>query len=582
MKIGIIGNGFVGKATRLFECQEIQCLTFDKEETLCNPAGTTLQDIKACDIVFVCVPTPMDQNGDCYLGIVKQVVQDLKPHPYIVVRSTLPPGTADNLGVYFMPEFLTEKNWSSDFYTTSCWIFGGHSSSQDQEFRKLVTNLINTAFKYQKIESNHISFLSRSEAEAVKYFRNSFLATKVSFCNEFYRYCEDKGIDYSQVAKYACLDTRIGSSHTQVPGHDGHFGFGGTCLPKDTACLRNLMKNSPLLDAVVYRNDTIDRPEKDWQQDHGRAFISGKSRILITGGAGFIGNNLARYLLNQGEHVVVIDNFCSSDKSGIQDLLANPCYTLIDKDVLAIPKLTGLKQIYHLACAASPPKYQTDPLHTIKTCVMGTMNVLELAKENGCPLLFSSTSEIYGEPLVSPQPESYRGNVNTVGPRSCYDEGKRMAETLCYEYGKKLDIKMVRIFNTYGPRMTSTDGRVITNFLSQALKGDDLTVYGSGSQTRSFCYIDDLVRGLVTMMSSTEKGPINLGNPTEQTILEIANKIIKITGSSSRIVYKPLPVDDPTQRCPDITLAKVKLGWSPEVDIETGIRKMIDNLPMSV
>jgi UDP-glucuronate decarboxylase len=481
-----------------------------------------------------------------------------------------------------MPEFLTEKNWKDDFFTTSLWIFGG----TDDRFKRLMTQMIYIAYGNEKIKTVDIVFLSTDEAEAIKYFRNSFLATKVAFCNEFYTFCRVKGIDYTTVAKYACADSRIGSSHTTVPGHDGKYGFGGTCLPKDTVSLRNQMGklglDAPVLSAVVERNNTIDRPEQDWKGDVGRAYIftnSDTPSILVTGGAGFIGNNLCRYLLNKGERVIVVDNFCSSNREYVKELLTNSSFTMIEADILDKKKychLRNIKSIYHLACAASPPKYQADPIHTMETCFTGTRNILDLARENKCPVLFTSTSEVYGEPMISPQPETYRGNVNTVGIRSCYDEGKRIAETLCFEYRRLgIDTKIVRIFNTFGPFLNPEDGRVVTNFIKQAVSGQDITIYGTGSQTRSFCYVDDLVEGLVKMMASAEHGPINLGNPNEISVLEIAEKIIKVTGSSSKLVFCPLPQDDPTQRCPDISVAIDKLGWKPVIDLDTGLQKTI-------
>uniref|UniRef100_A0A6C0JXH4 Uncharacterized protein n=1 Tax=viral metagenome TaxID=1070528 RepID=A0A6C0JXH4_9ZZZZ len=579
MKLGIVGNGFVGKATALLACKDIECVVYDKDPSLCIPNGVVLKDLSSCDVIFISVPTPMDKNGDCFTGIVSSVVRDIKSSSIIVCRSTVPVGTCKKLGIYFMPEFLTEKNWKDDFFTTSLWIFGG----QDDRFKRMMTQMIYIAYGNDKIQNADIVFLSTDEAEAIKYFRNSFLATKVAFCNEFYRFCIKNDIDYSTVAKYACMDSRIGHSHVAVPGHDGKYGFGGTCLPKDTVSLRNQMgADSILLSAVVERNNNIDRPEQDWKTDVGRAFISNNDITpctLITGGAGFIGNNLCRYLLKRGERVLVIDNFCSSNRGYIHELLANPLFTLIEADILDKQKymnLRNIKGIYHLACAASPPKYQADPIHTMDTCFTGTHNILDLARENKCPVLFTSTSEVYGEPAVSPQPETYRGNVNTVGIRSCYDEGKRIAETLCFEYRRLgIDTKIVRIFNTFGPFLNPEDGRVITNFVKQAISGQDITIYGTGSQTRSFCYVDDLVEGLVKMMASDEHGPINLGNPNEISVLEIAEKIIKFTGSSSKLVFCPLPQDDPTQRCPDISLANEKLGWKPVIDLDTGLQKTI-------
>lgn len=304
--------------------------------------------------------------------------------------------------------------------------------------------------------------------------------------------------------------------------------------------------------------------------------------ILITGGAGFIGNNLTRYLLAQGERVIVIDNFISSKRDKISDLLNHPNFTFLEGDIcdpeFYFDELPKIKQIYHLACPASPPKYQAYPLQTIKTCVNGTINILEIAKTNNCSILFTSTSEVYGESLVTPQPESYRGNVNTIGIRACYDEGKRLAETIMFEYKRQfgVDIKVVRIFNTYGPYMDEDDGRIVTNFIKQVREDKDITIYGTGNQTRSFCFVDDLIRGLVLMMASPHTGPVNLGNPNEMSIFEIALKICEIFGKKIKIKYFPLPQDDPTHRCPDITLAKTLLGWEPQINIDDGLKKTIN------
>lgn len=310
--------------------------------------------------------------------------------------------------------------------------------------------------------------------------------------------------------------------------------------------------------------------------------------ILVTGGAGFIGNNLVRRLLNLGEHVIIVDNFISSQPAKSMDLCQHPNVVFIEKDVCKLTLLTNIKQIYHLACPASPPKYQAYPLETIQTCVNGTINVLEIAKANKCPILFTSTSEVYGEALISPQVETYRGNVSTIGIRACYDEGKRMAETIMFEYHRQfgVDVKVVRIFNTYGPYMDDDDGRVVTNFIKQATSGQNITIYGTGQQSRSFCYVDDLVRGLMLMMNSIEHGPINLGNPNEMTVCEVAQKVCEIVGRNNRdigsslsdlkITYKPIPQDDPTHRCPDITLARERLGWYPTVDITEGLSRTIE------
>lgn len=302
--------------------------------------------------------------------------------------------------------------------------------------------------------------------------------------------------------------------------------------------------------------------------------------ILITGGAGFIGSHLSETLLSQGHRVISVDNLLTGSRANIGPLMSHESYTFIEHDIVNSLHVDGpVDEIYNLACPASPIHYQKDPIHTMKVNTLGVMNILDLAREKGARVFQSSTSEVYGEPLVHPQSETYRGNVNTIGPRACYDEGKRSAETLFFDYHRQygVAIKVVRIFNTYGPRMAENDGRVVSNFIVQALGGDDITLYGDGSQTRSFCYVDDLVRGFLRMMESDAAvtGPINLGNPHEVTVKELAEKIIAMTGSASRIIMKPLPKDDPTRRCPDISLAQNVLGWSPEVSLETGLEKTI-------
>ncbi|MEW6534632.1 MAG: UDP-glucuronic acid decarboxylase family protein [Candidatus Auribacterota bacterium] len=301
-------------------------------------------------------------------------------------------------------------------------------------------------------------------------------------------------------------------------------------------------------------------------------------RILITGGAGFIGSHLSEKLLEQGNEVICLDNFFTGRKANIRHLLSNPEFEVIRHDITE-PIFLEVDQIYNLACPASPIHYQYNPVKTVKTSVMGAINMLGLAKRIRVPILQASTSEIYGDPLVHPQTESYWGNVNCLGPRSCYDEGKRVAETLFYNYHQqnKVDIKIVRIFNTYGPRMLENDGRVVSNFIVQALRNENITVYGQGSQTRSFCFITDLLDALIKMMNSGDfHGPVNLGNPGEFTILELAEKVLKLTGSSSKIIFKPLPKDDPTQRQPDISLAKEKLGWKPVISLEEGLQYTIE------
>jgi UDP-glucuronate decarboxylase len=300
-------------------------------------------------------------------------------------------------------------------------------------------------------------------------------------------------------------------------------------------------------------------------------------RILITGGAGFLGSHLCDKLLAQGDEVVCLDNLFTGRKANIAHLLSNPNFEFVRHDVID-PFKYEVDQIYNLACPASPPHYQYNPIKTTKTSVMGAINCLGLAKRVKARVFQASTSEIYGDPSVHPQPESYWGNVNPIGRRSCYDEGKRVAETLFFDYHRenKVDIRIVRIFNTYGPRMDPNDGRVVSNFIMQALRGDNITIYGDGQQTRSFCYVDDLLEGFVRLMNQTATvGPVNIGNPGDFTMLELAEQVLKLTKSKSKIVHKPLPADDPKQRRPDITLAKKYLKWEPKVTLADGLKKTI-------
>ena len=302
-------------------------------------------------------------------------------------------------------------------------------------------------------------------------------------------------------------------------------------------------------------------------------------RILVTGGAGFIGSHLCTRLIKDGHSVICLDNFFTGSRSNVWHLMNNQRFELVRHDV-TVPYNAEVDEIYNLACPASPVHYQHDPVKTVKTSVMGAINMLALGRQVGAKVLQASTSEVYGDPIVHPQTEEYWGNVNTVGIRSCYDEGKRCAETLFMDYHrqKKLRIKIIRIFNTYGPLMSKNDGRVVSNFIIQALKDEDITLYGDGSQTRSFQYVDDLIEGMVRMMDTDDKfvGPINIGNPNEFTIKELAEKVIELTGSKSKFIYKPLPGDDPKQRQPNITLAKKKLNWQPSVQLEEGLIKTID------
>ncbi len=302
-------------------------------------------------------------------------------------------------------------------------------------------------------------------------------------------------------------------------------------------------------------------------------------RILVSGGAGFIGSHLCTRLIKEGHYVICLDNFFTGSQDNIKHLMNEPNFELVEHDV-TFPFFAEVDEIYNLACPASPIHYQYDPIQTTKTSVLGTFNMLGLAKKVNAKMLQASTSEVYGDPAIHPQPENYWGNVNPIGYRSCYDEGKRCAETLCMDYFRqnKVRVKIIRIFNTYGPRMLPNDGRVVSNFITQALKNEDITIYGDGRQTRSFQYIDDLVEGMVRMMNTEDDftGPVNIGNTHEFSMLELAEKVIQLVGSASKIVFKPLPHDDPRQRQPDITLAKEKLGWQPTIELEEGLLRMTE------
>jgi UDP-glucuronate decarboxylase len=301
-------------------------------------------------------------------------------------------------------------------------------------------------------------------------------------------------------------------------------------------------------------------------------------RVLVTGGAGFLGSHLCERLLNDGHDVLCVDNFYTATRNNVLKLLENPRFELIRHDV-TFPLFVEVDEIYNLACPASPIHYQRDPVQTTKTSVHGAINMLGLAKRLKARIFQASTSEVYGDPTMHPQSEEYRGNVSTISPRACYDEGKRCAETLFFDYHRQyqLSIKVVRIFNTYGPRMHPNDGRVVSNFIVQALKGEDITIYGTGSQTRSFCFVDDLIEGFVRFMGTdaVHTGPLNLGNPGEFTMLELAEAVLRLTGSSSRLIHQPLPEDDPRQRCPDISKAKALLDWEPRVPLEEGLKRTI-------
>ncbi len=592
MIVGIIGNGFVGKATKLLKSPSINILVYDIRPEACEPQGTTLEDLEICDIVFYCLPTPMNHHGKCYTKLIEESIPKLK-NPFKVIRSTVPVGFSQSQKCFFMPEFLTELNWRDDFINSTHWVFGVLQGEENKrlnnEFCSKIDKLFNISCHEGLIHSSKTHFISNSEAEMLKIIKNCYLSAKVGIMNEIYDFCQAKNVNYENVKKFLSLDPRIGNTHLNVPGYSGLRGFGGTCFPKDTHSLYSQFQEagvpSIIYQSILDRNDNIDRPQREWSVDKWRTTIPADRPIsLVTGGAGFLGSNLCARLLREGHIVICLDNLQTGSMKNIEEFLENPDFLFKLADITNKQYFPHIDYIWHLACPASPPKYQDDGYKTLKTSILGTMNVLELASVHNCSLLFSSTSEIYGDPIEHPQRESYWGNVNPVGSRSCYDEGKRCAETLIYEYRKKHPklsdrLKIVRIFNTYGPKMDINDGRVITNYIKCYLEGRPITVYGDGSQTRSFCYVSDMIDGFMKMMLSNEIGPINLGNPyTEFTLIQLKDELEKIICKKLDIINEPLPENDPRQRKPDITLAKEKLDWDPVVLLSVGLKQTLNYL----
>lgn len=584
MKILLIGFGFVGKATYLLNNKTIETYVYDIDKNLCIPKDIVLNDIlEKVDLVFISLPTPTNIDGSCYTGLINDLLNNIH-HEFIIIRSTIPIGYCDSKKVFFMPEFLTEQNWKYDFINNKHWLFGiydGCNDNKSLEFKNKINKLFNTAYDNKCINFNNISFGKNKEMELTKLIRNTFLSTKIAYFNEIYDLTQKLNIDYNTVIEFVKYDERIGNSHMLCPGHDAKRGYGGTCFPKDTLSLYNQLIqnniNSFILQSSLDRNENHDRPERDWLKDINRTNIKDNQYkiILIAGGAGFLGRHLCKKLLeNSNNKIICMDNLITGNINNIEEFINNKNFKFINFNINNKIFLPHVDQIYNLACIASPDKYKIYSIETLETCFIGTTNLLQLAKKHNAKFLFTSTSEIYGDPLVHPQPEEYYGNVNTVGERSCYDEGKRVCETLIYEYRKKfnLDLKIVRLFNTYGPYMDINDGRVITNFIKQIKNNENLKIYGNGNQTRSFCYISDIINGLVSMMNSSESGPINLGNPNcEFTLNELVKIFEKIMGKKLNIDYIDSMQDDPQQRKPVIDKAKSLLNFNPVIDIEEGL-----------
>lgn len=587
MNVLIIGGGFVGQATYLLNNPDINIFIYDINKDLCIPRDIELEEIiEKIDLIFICVPTPLNVNGTCSTKIIENILKKVK-HSFIVIRSTIPIGFCDKNKVFFMPEFLTEKNWIEDFINNKNWIFGIYKDCSEDisnEFKNKITKLINLAHKNNKITSNNIYFIENKEAEILKLILNTFLSTKVIYFNEIFEFTQKNNINYNNLIELIKLDDRIGNTHLQVPCC-GLIGYGGTCFPKDTNSLYYQFQenglNSSILEANLFKNEHIYRVERDWLKDKGRTNLDISNKIiLVSGGAGFLGRNLIKRLLSEKENkIICVDNLITGSLDNIKEFMNNENFYFLNFDVTHKLFLPKVDEVYHLASLASPDKYKEFPIETILVNVEGTKNLLDLCKINKSKMLFTSTSEIYGDPLVHPQPESYYGNVNTMGERSCYDESKRMAETLIYEYKKKynLDVKIVRIFNTYGEFMNINDGRVITNFIKNIKENKNVQIYGDGTQTRSFCYVDDMVDGLIKMMNSNYQGPTNLGNPNcEFTLNLLVEEFEKIIGKKIKVEYLKATENDPKQRKPIIDKAIKELGWFPKINLEEGLKRTLE------
>jgi UDP-glucuronate decarboxylase len=586
MKIGMIGIGVVGGATKEVLEKSHQLFPYDKYKEPYNSNDKLGELAENSEIVFICVPTPMKQSGEIdystihnSLKILLEELEKKNRDPkeiLIVIRSTAVSGSTDKFAeeypfhFVFNPEFLRDKCALEDMKNTDRIIIG---ADLEEDYEKLA-KVYRPIFPHAKY-----IFVDIKTAEMIKYCANVMLAGQISLANELYQICKATGVDYNIVKDVILLDGRI-AKNIDVPGHDGDLGFGGKCFPKDLNALiylsREKMYRPYLLEEIWRLNERV-RKNRDWLSHQPFS----KMNILVTGGAGFLGSNLCKFLLEKGNHVICLDDFSTGKRENVLDLEKNDNFSLITHDItftLDAESLGHIDQIYNLACPASPTHYQYDALKTINVNTKGIHNILELAKLNRATVLQASTSEIYGDPLEHPQKEEYRGNVNTIGPRACYDEGKRIGETFFADYKRKFNmpIRISRIFNTYGPNMNVEDGRVVSNFIVQALKNESLTVYGSGNQTRSFCYVDDLINGLYSLMNSSHTNPINLGNPQEFSILELAKKIIQMTNSKSEIVFKELPQDDPVRRKPEISMAENILNWKPKVSVDDGLKKTIE------
>jgi len=585
MKILLIGFGFIGEAIYLLNNKNIETYVYDINKNLCIPKDIILNEIlKEVDLVFISFPYSTNIDGLSYNEYINNI-----NHEYIIICSTIPVGYCDSKSVFFMPEFFTEQNWKNDFINNKHWLFGIYENCEKNkiiEFKNRINTLFNSAYNNKSINFNNISFGKNKEIELTKLIFNTLLLTEVLYFNEIYDLIKKLNIDYNKVVKFIKYDDRIDNLSLSSLKDEGILQneilqneilqneiLQNEVLQNEVLqneVLQNeILQNEVLQNEILPDNINLDRNNKSWLKDNNYKVI------LVAGGAGFLGRHLCKKLLeNSNNKIICMDNLITGNLKNIEEFTENKNFKFINFDINNKISLQHVDEIYNLACIASPDKYKVYSIETMETCFIGTTNLLQLAKKHNAKFLFTSTSEIYGDPLVHPQHEEYYGNVNTVGERSCYDEGKRVCETLIYEYRKKfnLDLKIVRIFNTYGPYMDINDGRVITNFIKQIKNNESLKIYGSGNQTRSFCYVDDLIKGLVSMMNSSETGPINLGNPNcEFTLNELVKIFEKIIDKKLNIDYINSMQDDPQQRKPVIDKAKSLLNFNPVINIEQGL-----------
>src|SRR5437660_728261 len=533
--------------------------------------------VPGAEYAIIAVSTPEGEGGEADLSYVEAAagsIADCMDGPLVVVnKSTVPPLTGDMVSrvlrqrnskheahVLSNPEFLREGSAIQDFMHPDRVVVGSHDRAAAEKVAQL----------YEPLQAPILITPNIYTAEMVKYASNAFLAARISFINEIARISERVGADAKLVAEGMGLDKRIGPAYLDVG-----IGYGGSCFGKDVKALAALAQRFDYHPELLHAVMDINRDQRMLVIDKLRDALDGLNERTV----GFIGSHLCEALLARGLRVLALDNFITGSSDNLHALSGNPDFEFRQANVNERIDVEGdVRYVLHFASPASPPQYNANPIHTLKVGTLGTTNMLGLARAKAATFLLASTSEVYGDPLVHPQPESYWGNVNPIGPRGVYDEAKRFAEALTMAYHRfhGLDTRIVRIFNTYGRRMRPNDGRVVSNFIVQACGGEPLTVYGDGSQTRSFCYVDDLIDGIVRLFERGDADPTNIGNPHEFTVRQLAELVLRRTGSRSPIVERPLPIDDPKVRQPDIARARATLGWEPRISLDEGLQRTIE------